>query len=211
MKYFDTLPKIYIDDYNGNYILATNLLARSELIPSLLKNPLLFYAYDIQEGDTPDSIANKYYGDPYRYWMIFFANQIIDPQWDWPMTSQQFGDYLVDKYSAYALSVDVGVVTGYCTATIYGYTKTISTVDGLSGVTTTNTYNIDLPTYQSLLTSVNTQYFPDGNYVTQIVTKTPLSIYDYETQQNEAKRSINLINNQYVSLIESQFKSLMSN
>ena len=92
MQYFDTLPKIIKTDATGNSLLMTNLMARASVIPSLLQNPAVFYQYDIQDGDTPEIVAYKYYGDVYRYWMIFYCNQIIDPQWDWPLNNQQFND-----------------------------------------------------------------------------------------------------------------------
>ena len=76
MLYFNSIPKILTPDVNGEGILLTNLMARSEIIPSLLNNPMMFYKYDIQEGDTPEIIADKYYGDSYRYWIVLFANQI---------------------------------------------------------------------------------------------------------------------------------------
>ena len=78
MKYFQTFPQIASNDYNGNSITLTNLMVRSELIPSLARNPALFYSYDIQDGDTPEIIAEKYYGDPYRYWIVLYGNQIMD-------------------------------------------------------------------------------------------------------------------------------------
>ena len=210
MKYFNTLPQIYITDPGGNYLLVTNLMARAELISSLLSNPLLFYQYDIQEHDTPESIANKYYGTVDRFWLVLFANQILDPQWGWPLTSAQFGDYITDKYAQYVYTYDPATVLAFVQSTIYGYTKTVTTTDGYTGLSTTNTYYLDQNGYNLLLTGTNTQYFPDGNSVTQTVTKQVLSLYDWENQLNESKRKINIINSQYVSSIESQFMSLMS-
>ena len=63
MFYFNSFPKIITTDYNNNGIVLTNIIKRVNIIPSLLKNPLLIYKYDLQEGDTPDIVANKYYGD----------------------------------------------------------------------------------------------------------------------------------------------------
>ena len=98
MKYFNTLPKIATIDYSGNYIVLTNLMIRAEIIPGLLNNPSLFYSYDTKEGDTPEIIATKYYGDPYRYWIVLYGNpNIKDPQADWPLTNQQFTPYLKNK------------------------------------------------------------------------------------------------------------------
>ena len=107
MLYFNSMPKILTPDVNGDGILLTNLMTRSELIPSLLNNPMMFYKYDIQDGDTPEIVADKYYGDSYRYWIVLYANQILDPQWNWPLNNQQFDAYLTKKYSSAANNSNV--------------------------------------------------------------------------------------------------------
>ena len=90
MLYFNTLPKVITPDQNGNYILMTNILTRATLIEELQNNPMLFYTYSIQEGDTPEIISEKYYGDPYKYWIVLYSNQIMDPIWNWPLNYEQF-------------------------------------------------------------------------------------------------------------------------
>ena len=206
MKYFETLPKVITTDYRNNALLLTNIMARAEIIPALLSNPLIFYSYDIQEGDSPEIIAHKYYGDSYRYWLVLFANQILDPQFEWPLTSQQFDLYLNDKYSAAANS---STVLSYTQSTIQEYRKSITTYDPVSLETTTKTIVIDQSTYDTTQTGTVTQSFSNGNYVTQTTTKTAVSIYDYEIEKNEEKRNIKLINSDYASDFEKQFTSLM--
>jgi len=206
MLYFKSFNKVISTDYKNNLILLTNLLQRVEVIPQLLSNPLIFYSYDIQEGDTPEIIANKYYGDPYRYWLVLFANQIMDPQWQWPLTSQQFSLYLNDKYSSVA---GINTVLSYTQSTIYQYNKTITTTDSISSNTTSVTIVVDQPTYLLTQTGTTTQTFSDGNSVTETITKNPVSIYDYEISVNEAKRNIQLINKNYASDFEKQLQSLL--
>jgi hypothetical protein len=209
MLYFNTIPRISTSDNNGNSIILTNLLKRVNIIPSLLKNPSLFYQYDIQEGDTPEIIAAKYYGDSYRYWLVLYANQILDPQWDWPLTSSQFDVYIKDKYAEAAAAANVSSVIAYTTGTVQQYTQTITTVDSTSLTQTSKTIVIDENTYNSITTGVTSQTFPSGAVVTQTVSKNATNIYDYELELNESKRTISLIKSIYVSEIESQFKSLM--
>ena len=98
MQYFSTLPKIVKTSADGTSMLMTNLMARASVIPSLMKNPAVFYQYDIQDGDTPEIVATKYYGDPYRFWIVLFSNQILDPQFEWPLNTNEFADYLAAKY-----------------------------------------------------------------------------------------------------------------
>jgi len=218
MKYFQTLPKIASIDYVGNQIILTNIMVRTEIIPALLNNPLLFYTYDIQDGDTPEIIANKYYGDSYRYWLVLFANQIIDPQWNWPLNQNLFNDYIVDKYTndaANSFSISANTVTpyqviSYTQSTIQNYIKSITTTDSISSESNNTLYVIDETAYNNVNTGVTTNTFPDGSSVTVDIEAYSQSIYDYEVQENEAKRNINLINVSYVSQFEAQFQSLLS-
>jgi hypothetical protein len=207
MLYFNTLPKISVSDSVGNQIVMTNIMTRSEIIPSLLNNPLLYYKYDIQDSDTPDIIADKYYGDSYRYWLVLMSNQISDPIREWPLTSQQFEAYLNEKYSAAANTVSV---LSYTQGTVYQYTKTIKSYDSVSMEETSKTFVIDLPTFTLTQTGTTQQSFSDGSYVRQTIEKSAVSIYEYEDNQNETKRNINLINSKYASQFEANFKSLMS-
>lgn len=196
MQYFDTLPKLIYTDQYGTSSIRTNLLARASLLPSLFKNPLLYYKYDIQEGDTPEIIAHKYYNNSYRYWIVLFANQLLDPQWDWPLSSQQFQNYIEDKY---------GTEDVYGTVHHYEKVITESNFDN----TTTNAVTIDQDTYNSLVSSTNTYNLPTGS-VTVTITPKAVSIYDYELSLNESKRTINILNSVYVTQLENEYRKLMS-
>lgn len=218
MKYFNTLPKIATIDYSGNAIVLTNLMVRAEVIPSLLNNPLLFYSYDIRDDDTPEIIASKYYGDPYRYWIVLFANQLIDPEWDWPMNSTLFGDYIFEKYKdEYATAYDVPVntvtpsqVIPFTQAQTRNYVKTVATTDNTSGETDTKKYYIDYIAYSLVDEGTLVRNFPTGQQVTQTTSKYLETYYDYEMLLNESRRTINLVNSSYVSSFESQFYTLMN-
>ena len=212
------MPKIATIDYVGNKIVLTNLMVRTEIIPSLLNNPLLFYSYDIQDGDTPEIIADKYYGDSYRYWIVLFANQIIDPQWNWPMNQNLFNDYILDKYkssTANSLNISANTVTSsqvlaYTQSNIQNYVKTIITIDSSTNESTTSIYYIDSTAYALVQENTSTGAFSSGAQVTQTVSKYTETIYEYETRLNESNRNINLVNSSYVSQFESQFQSLLA-
>lgn len=218
MKYFQVMPKIATIDYVGNKIVLTNLMVRTEIIPSLLNNPLLFYSYDIQDGDTPEIIADKYYGDSYRYWIVLFGNQIIDPQWNWPMNQNLFNDYILDKYkssTANSLNISANTVTSsqvlaYTQSNIQNYVETIITIDSSTNESTTSIYYIDPTAYALVQENTSTGAFSSGAQVTQTVSKYTETIYEYETRLNESNRNINLVNSSYVSQFESQFQSLLA-
>jgi hypothetical protein len=196
MQYFDTLPKIVEYDQKGVGRVFTNLLARASVIPELLKNPAVYYHYDIQDGDTPEIIAHKYYGDSYRYWILLLANEILDPQWQWPVTGKVFGDYVSAKY-------------GVNQSSVHHYEKTITQVDSGTNTTTTNTVVIDEDTYTSTLETTKTYSLPTGS-VTVSITKLAVTNYDYEAQENEKRRAIKILNSNYVNQFETELKKLMS-
>jgi len=198
MQYFDTLPKVIKTDLNRNSVVMTDLMARCSIIPEILKNPMVYYDYDVQDGDTPEIVAYKYYGDSYRYWIVLFANQITDPQWDWPLSSNDFDAYITNKYTSF---------NPY--STIHHYEKNITQYDAVTQITTTKNIIIDQTAYNSLVVSTNTYALPTGN-VTVTIAKSTVSYYDYELNLNESKRSIKILNSAYVDQLEKQFTDLMA-
>lgn len=62
-------------------------------------NPFLYYPYTVAEGERPEDIAEFYYGSVDYVWLVYLANNIIDPYHQWPMDEKTFRNYLVDKYS----------------------------------------------------------------------------------------------------------------
>jgi hypothetical protein len=209
MKYFSSLPLLTQTDSNGNSYLLRNLLVRTELIPQLSKNPLLFYKYELREGDTPEIVANKYYGDSYRYWIVMYGNPgVMDPQADWPLTSSQFLLYLKDKYETAAGGA--GNVMSYVLGTVHHYEKVVTTYEDDTQTTIIKNVEIDADTYNSLQTTTTTNTFSTGAKVTMTISGKAVSIYDYENDANEAKRSINLINSAYVNQAETQYQKLTS-
>lgn len=198
MQYFNTLPKIQNRQPNGNLVSMTNLMARSSIISTLLKNPVVFYSYDIQDGDTPEIISYKYYGDVYRYWIILFANQILDPQWEWPMNNLVFNEYIATKYP------NTDPYT-----TINHYEENITKIDLTTNTKTEETIIIDLETYTNLQTGTHTYNLPTGS-VEVTIDKRAVNIYTAELEKNESKRNIKLLKTTFVDVMEQQLKSLMA-
>jgi len=99
------------------------------------------------------------------------------------------------------------------------YGKIITTYDSTSLETTTKTIIVDLTTYNSITTGSTTQTFftinngistSTGASVTRTLSKSAVSIYDYELELNEAKQSIKLINSAYSNQLEKDLKTLMA-
>ena len=97
--YFNTFPVIPYDsvgDYNFKEV--TNILRRVRLRAKIKTNVMLFDTYDVKEGETPEMIADKLYGDPELHWVVLMVNDITDLFHQWPMNWSQFNQYVTDKY-----------------------------------------------------------------------------------------------------------------
>ena len=98
--YFEAFPVIPYDSKGDlNYKDVTNLLRRVGMRAKLKSNALLYDTYDVKEGETPEMIAHKLYGDAELHWVILLVNEITDRYHQWPMTGGQFLEYLNDKYA----------------------------------------------------------------------------------------------------------------
>jgi len=220
MQYFKTLPKIvYNNPITGDPLVMTNIMTRASIVPSLLNNPLVFYQYNVQEGDTPETVAHKYYGDPYKYWIVMYSNQLMDPLWDWPMNYQTFIDYLTAKYdSEFQLAFNAETTSAnnayeYVQSTVYRYEKITTTTDLYSNQVTVKKNSIDFDDYYALAeteTTYNIPGVPNDTQVTVAITKNIVYIYDYENDLNESRREIKLLNQVFAGDMEEQFKTLMS-
>lgn len=99
--FFSTYPKTII-----NNRLITDLTARAAIRQKYSDRLSIYYPYALQEGDTPEIIAAKYYGDPERHWIVMLANDTINPFFDFALDYQVFDRYLNDKYKNEANSVN---------------------------------------------------------------------------------------------------------
>ena len=98
--YFANFPLIPYDSVgDGNFKLVTNLMKRVAIRAKVKTNTMLFDTYDVKEGETPEMIADKLYGDPNLHWIIMYVNGITDRYHQWPLSTPQFLAFLNDKYS----------------------------------------------------------------------------------------------------------------
>ena len=98
--YFANFPLIPYDSVgDGNFKLVTNLMKRVAIRAKVKTNTMLFDTYDVKEGETPEMIADKLYGDPNLHWIIMYVNNITDRYHQWPLSTPQFLAFLNDKYS----------------------------------------------------------------------------------------------------------------
>ena len=98
--YFKSFPVIPYDSKGDlQFKDVTNLLRRVGMRTKLKTNTFLYDTYSVKEGETPEMIAHKLYGDSELHWIVLLINEITDRYHQWPMSGMQFLDYINDKYS----------------------------------------------------------------------------------------------------------------
>lgn len=95
-KYFNRFPLV---DYNGTP--AKNILARADFTDQAKKDIYLNFDYVLQEGSTrPDILSFNYYNSSQYDWLIYMANEIIDPYHDYYKSQDDFKNYIIGKYGS---------------------------------------------------------------------------------------------------------------
>lgn len=83
-----------------------NITQRTTILQSVYNNPILYYPYDIRQGERPDMIADRYYDDQYMAWLLYLSNSVIDPYYDWYLDPTTFDAFLTKKYGSLANAVN---------------------------------------------------------------------------------------------------------
>jgi len=99
MSYFSKFPLITYD-IKGNKVrkLLPDILRRVKLRAAIKSGGMLFDKYDVKEGEKPEDVAFKWFGDAELHWVILMTNNVTDRYYGWPMNSAQFVEFLTDKY-----------------------------------------------------------------------------------------------------------------
>ena len=99
MAYFSRFPMMAYD-MAGNkvYKLLPDILRRVKLRSGIRSGSFMFDNYDVKDGERPEDVAFKWFGDAEYHWVILMTNNITDRYYQWPLTQPQFQEYLTDKY-----------------------------------------------------------------------------------------------------------------
>ena len=97
--YFARFTSMVYDIKGDNvYKLLPDILKRVKLRANIRNGMFMFDNYDVQEGETPESVAYRWFGDTELHWVILMTNNITDRYYEWPLTQPQFQAHLEDKY-----------------------------------------------------------------------------------------------------------------
>ena len=182
--YFKNFPTIVYDAVgNGEFKDVKNLLRRVGVRAKVIANTLFYDTYDVKEGETPESIADKLYDNPELHWIVLLVNDITDRYHQWPMNYSQFNQFIADKYLRSDGTSNVDGTHHYELAQSSGNTDT----------------KIEVYNNSALYTG------DDDSYSNATV----ITNREYEEQQQEIKRKIRLLDPQYVQQFIEEYETLM--
>jgi hypothetical protein len=212
-KYFNYFPKIIYSANNNTTGLdtVTSITSRFNFTDNFKLNSSIFYTYDVQESDTPEIIAGKFYKNPERHWIVLMFNDIIDPQFDWPLKSSELINFIDKKYTANGAAnttTQTGLAWAMSTNNVQAYYKVV-TKTNQDNIDFIEKIQIDANTYANVAATTQSFTLDSGDIITQKVTKEKQTYYDYEVAENENKRTIKLIKPEFINAIEKEFKRVI--
>jgi len=211
-KYFNKFPKtVYtLEDKPYGLDAVTNIISRFSLEQSFKDNTSLYEKYNIQDSDTPEIIASKLYDSPERHWIVLAMNDIIDPQFDWPLDYRTMISFIDDKYTANAnvAAGQTGLV--WAQQNIHSYYSVEKRTTVKNGEYLEKKIQVDANTYANVSVTSSNVTLNDGNQITISTTKENKSYYDYELEENENKRQIKILKPEFAYALEQELKNVFN-
>ena len=100
MPYFDSFPTISYDvTGDKNFKTIRDITTRIRFKSAIQNNTALFAKYDVKDGETPEAIAYREYGEANLHWIVLVFNDILDPRYDWPLSQRDLNKFVKEKYT----------------------------------------------------------------------------------------------------------------
>ena len=188
--FFSIVPNISYDEKpisypfsESDFITAKNFFRRYKLNEEVFSYVVYLQKYVIVDGDRPDTLAKKLYGNQFYDWVILLTNNLVNAQYDWPMSN-----YTLNKVMEKEFDDPYGTIHHYETYE-YGQYPAGLHVDQ-TFYNKTHKLNID----GQIVTK-------NGNEICR-----PVTIIEHYTAENEKKRQIYLLKPKYLSSFVDDFR-----
>ena len=196
MGYFRELPNLqYQSPYSNRissstYVTAKNIFRRMKIRDDLKNVFIVFNKYEINDGDRPDTVARDLYGKSNLDWVVLITANIINVYDEWPLSSKELYDYTVSKYGLR----EINKVKHYETKEIKNSRQVVI-----------------LPAGKIVGADFSISYY-DGEIINTTPSNTVrgVSNYEYETIENEKKRSINILRPTYLQQFLNDIRNEMT-
>jgi len=187
---FEYISRINERQSNSDFIKVKNLFRRALIREDIFSDIMSFTKYKIDGDERPDAVAYKIYGDEDLDWVILAANNIINVRNEWPMTQNDFNNYLNEKYG----------VTG-AVDEIKHY-ETIKVEDSKG--------KVFIPKGKIVDSTFKTTFTDSGTGM--VITVSPvegISYRTYEERLQDDRRNINILESRYLAQVMDDMETVL--
>jgi len=215
MSYFAEFPYTSYTLPNNTKKFLKNISLKPEIIEKVKNERSSFETYTLRDGDTVELVANRLYGDVNLHWAVMVANNMISPYFDFPLSVNQFDEYIFQKYKSQYDSDNNSIILSKDNT--LAYAQFVGTPENnyntnISGVIAKPHHFVDSKKIKySYNFIVNNTIKSNAYSITEIAPiVSPISIYDYETDLNESKRDILVLKGNLVDQVKEEFKKVIN-
>ena len=195
--YFSLSPNIQYDTKpvkfpfsQSDYVIANNFFRRFKIDEDKFSYSVFFKRYAIKEGDRWDIIANEAYGSPLYDWVLIITNNVINPQFEFPVAEYELRDLVENPDD----------VAYYETTELKNQDGEVVLEAGLKVDAAFRSRNYVFVNSRANNTLVYSQTL--GSNVSRAVTN-----FEVATRENESRREIYILKPRYLLEFVNNFKS----
>ena len=74
-EFFKNFPEMQYKLDSGKIVTIKDFFRKSSIEPTAQEAIIDYTFYELSEGDRPDIVASKLYGDPDLHWVFFLVNE----------------------------------------------------------------------------------------------------------------------------------------
>ena len=207
-NYFYNFPTTYYinSDDNSDLDVVTDITKRVAFEEEFKKNSAAYIKFVVTDEDTPEIIAFKFYGDVEKHWIVLMMNDIIDPQFDWPMKERDLIKFIDNKYSANAANNQTGL--DWAKTNNQAYYKVENKTLVPTGEKSEDKMEVDSGTYANITPSSAIYTLQNGQQLNIATSKETVTYFEYETELNDDKRNIILLRKEFVPAAMRELKTI---
>lgn len=173
--YFTNFKDIYYDFIiNGKREIKVlkDITKNVRIRKEILANITIYDEYDIKDGETPEIIAEKIYGNANYHWIIMLVNERYDYLSEFPLAAYELEQFIIEKYNAITFIKDtIGQNTAF---PLFGVTDIpswsyVGSVVTISAPGQLGAYQLSVGDTVNLSNVVSTTNAPNGTYIISAV------------------------------------------
>ena len=230
---FKNFPEIQYTLSTGKIVTIKDFFRKSTIEQESVNSVISYTFYEIQDGERPDVVADRLYGDSDLHWTFFLVND-MDNYYQWYKDQTTFENQLKEMYPEYWLisnrSTDIVskndkwllgeiIETSQQSGNVISVQPTFNRIGVAGGSWNVNDVVTGKVSGKSFTVS-SVVSGPDGidHYVNSEGLRrntidtgfTPVTYYTHDYEVNETNRKIKVIRPEYIRRVVSEFEKVMA-